>query len=61
LCRPVKIAGGREPDRLVVRPLVPLSDADEAAVLEEATSLASFLATAKPGRPAPVVRRFGES
>ncbi len=50
-----------EPARLVVRPLVDHTADEEAAILAEAESLATFLATADPNAPVPVVRRFGEA
>jgi hypothetical protein len=53
-----KPAGRTAAPTLVVRPMVPLSAADEAAVLAEAQSLAGFLATADPRRPPATVRRY---
>ena len=45
----------------MVRPLVEHTPDEEDAIQREAESLAAFLATADPGAPVPVVRRFGEA
>ena len=50
-----------EPARLVIRPMVAHSAADDEAIDREAASLATFLATADPGAPVPVVHRAGEA
>jgi hypothetical protein len=50
-----------EPARLVLRPMVDHTAADEEAIQHEAESLATFLATADPAAPVPVIRRYGEA
>ena len=50
-----------EPARLVIRPLVDHSADDEEAITCGAEALATFLATADPAAPVPLVRRYGEA
>ena len=50
-----------EPPRLVLRPMVHHTPAEDDAIQREAESLAAFLATADPAAPVPVVRRHGEA
>ena len=50
-----------EPARLVMRPLVEHTADEDEAIQRGAGALATFLATADPAGPVPVVRRFGEA
>ena len=49
-----------EPGRLVIRPMVDHTPAEDDAIQREAESLAAFLATADPAAPVPLVRRHTE-
>ena len=49
-----------EPGRLVIRPMIDHTSDEDDAIQGEAESLARFLATADPGSPVPVVRRYAE-
>jgi hypothetical protein len=50
-----------EPARLVIRPMVEHTQADDDEIEREAQSLAAFLATADPAAPVPVVGRYAEA